>query len=41
MDKLTKINDLFIKGWINEEEYEALIEKHTPKDNSADNIKEK
>ena len=38
MDKLTKINEMFIKGWINEDEYEELIEKHTPKNNIKDII---
>lgn len=28
MNILDKINDLFIKGWITEEEYEELYNKH-------------
>lgn len=39
MKTLDRINDLLIKGWITIEEYEALLEKHTPKDNSDDKIK--
>ena len=30
MNILDKINDLFIKGWITEEEYEELYNKYAP-----------
>lgn len=39
MDTITKLNNLFIKGWINEEEYKNLINKHTKDNSSTDKIK--
>lgn len=38
MDKLSKINDLYVKGWISKEEYDALYEKHAPKPSGAEQI---
>ena len=30
MEKINKINELYIKGWITDAEYEALYKKHAP-----------
>lgn len=40
MDKLSKINDLYVKGWISKEEYDALYEKHAPQKSSAEYLVE-
>lgn len=38
MDKLNKINELYIKGWISEAEYEALYKKHATEPSGAAHI---
>lgn len=39
MKTLDKINNLYIKGIINEEEYEELLSRHKRKTEPLDNIK--
>lgn len=38
MNTLDRINDLFIKGHIDAETYEALYKKHAPKPSGAEQI---
>lgn len=38
MDKLDRINELYLKGHINEAEYEALYERHKPQKSWAEEL---
>lgn len=35
MDKLDRINEMYLKGHIDKAEYEALYERHKPKESGA------